>query len=268
MKKLNCSKEFKHVLTEVSTVADFLWQKGWAERNGGNISINVSAEFKKTKKSVRFIENSNIPAGLENQAFFVTGTGCRMRDLIQEATITSNSCVIKIASDCKGYYFVWGGEPANFMPTSELPSHLTLHLDLINRGTNHKAVVHTHPTELIALTHAPDYAHFSAKLTKQLWKMLPEVRAFVPKGIEIVPYTLPGSAKLAELTVKALQQHDIALWEKHGAVATGETVQTAFDFIDVANKGAKIFLQCLAANFIPEGISDQALQELAQEFNL
>ena len=33
---------FKDILEEVSDTATLLWQKGWAERNGGNISINVT----------------------------------------------------------------------------------------------------------------------------------------------------------------------------------------------------------------------------------
>ena len=28
---------------QVAEVAGYLWQKGWAERNGGNITVNVTA---------------------------------------------------------------------------------------------------------------------------------------------------------------------------------------------------------------------------------
>lgn len=30
-------------MAEVAEVAGYLWQKGWAERNGGNITVNVTA---------------------------------------------------------------------------------------------------------------------------------------------------------------------------------------------------------------------------------
>ena len=30
------------VIDQVAEVAGYLWQKGWAERNGGNITVNVT----------------------------------------------------------------------------------------------------------------------------------------------------------------------------------------------------------------------------------
>ena len=34
--------ELKHRIEQVAEVAGYLWQKGWAERNGGNITINIT----------------------------------------------------------------------------------------------------------------------------------------------------------------------------------------------------------------------------------
>ena len=36
----------------------------------------------------------------------------------------------------------------------------------------------------------------------------------------------------------------------------------------LANKGAKIFLQCLSAGFVPEGMSDAQMKELEDTFGL
>ena len=30
-------------VNKVAEVAGYLWQKGWAERNGGNITVNITA---------------------------------------------------------------------------------------------------------------------------------------------------------------------------------------------------------------------------------
>ena len=98
--------------------------------------------------------------------------------------------------------------------------------------------------------------------------MLPEVRAFVPKGIGMVPYCMPGSKVMADSTTAKLRQFDVAIWEKHGAVATGSDALEAYDFVDVANKGAKLHLMCLASGFEPEGVSDKDMQELKETFNL
>ena len=32
----------KQALDEVAEVAGYLWQKGWAERNGGNLTLNIT----------------------------------------------------------------------------------------------------------------------------------------------------------------------------------------------------------------------------------
>ena len=37
--------ELKRCIEQVAEVAGYLWQKGWAERNGGNIVVNVTDHF-------------------------------------------------------------------------------------------------------------------------------------------------------------------------------------------------------------------------------
>ncbi len=34
----------KQVVNNVAEVAGYLWQKGWAERNGGNITVNITEQ--------------------------------------------------------------------------------------------------------------------------------------------------------------------------------------------------------------------------------
>ena len=34
--------ELKRALDSVAEVAGYLWQKGWAERNGGNLTLNIT----------------------------------------------------------------------------------------------------------------------------------------------------------------------------------------------------------------------------------
>ena len=38
-------KELKPLLMQVAGVAQYLWDRGWAERNAGNFSINVTGFF-------------------------------------------------------------------------------------------------------------------------------------------------------------------------------------------------------------------------------
>ena len=39
---LNNRPELAAEINKVAEVAGYLWQKGWAERNGGNITINIT----------------------------------------------------------------------------------------------------------------------------------------------------------------------------------------------------------------------------------
>ena len=34
--------QLKAVIDQIAEVTGYLWQKGWAERNGGNITVNVT----------------------------------------------------------------------------------------------------------------------------------------------------------------------------------------------------------------------------------
>ena len=73
---------------------------------------------------------------------------------------------------------------------------------------------------------------------------------------------------IANGTTTKLLVNDVTIWEKHGAVSTGKDALEAFDYIDVANKGAKLFLGCLASGFVPEGVSDVDMQNLKETFKL
>ena len=152
-------------------------------------------------------------------------------------------------------------------PTSELPAHLSVHDYLIGAGRPERAVVHTHPIELVAMTHNPEFLGKDV-LTRLLWSMIPETRAFCPKGLGIVPYTLPGSQELADRTIALLDDYDVVMWTKHGALAIGTDLIEAFDQIDVLSKSAKIYESARSMGFVPTGMSDAEMQELKEVFGL
>lgn len=242
--------EAKRQIDRAVEAAGYLWEKGWAERNGGNISVNLNGltdDFDLT--GCLHVPRLDIPSEAAGMVMFVTGTGKRLRDLRDP---TAAACVLRVDENADGYHIVWGGNSEGFAATSELPSHIGLHL---SGDVAKRAVLHTHPTEIIALTHHPALGFDGEALNNALWSMLPEVRAFVPRGVCLIPYLLPGSVELAEATASALASHDVAVWAKHGALALGHDALDAFDFIDVANKGAMIYLRCLAAGFKPVGLS-------------
>ncbi|WP_457575331.1 rhamnulose-1-phosphate aldolase [Desulfomarina sp.] len=253
------------VLTEfkkISTVASYLWERQWIERNGGNISLNLTGMITGLPDfpdGFQYIERQ-VPAGTAGMVVFITGGGARLRDL--QNHIEEVGCILRIDKEEKGCHLLWGGEKDGFQPSSELIPHLMVHQEQMRLADGHRAVLHVHPLELIAMSHHPVLGHDEQKLNRACWSMLPEVRLFIPRGLALVPFCLPGSDELASQTAAALCSRDVVLWRKHGAVATGKDIHEAFDFIDVANKGASIYLQCLSAGFEPEGMSENEMERL------
>ena len=264
MKKfLAADKALKGVIQELAETAGYLWQRGWAERNAGNMSVNINElviQEIPELSSFPFFELPTAHPRLAGTCYFVTGKGKRMRDVARKPM--KNSLIIKLNEKANGYYIISNKvDDNNLMPTSELPTHLGIHQMIAERGSPEKVVMHTHATELVALTQAKEFCNKDS-LNKLLWGMHPETIMFVPKGIGIVPYILPGSLEIAEETIKALQNHDVALWEKHGVFAIGKSVPDTFDVIDILAKSARIFFMCRSANIIPEGFTEQQLYEL------
>lgn len=256
----------KAEVEKIAEVAGYLWQNGWAERNGGNITVNVTKMVDDEIRQMPAISEVKqigvtLPA-LKGCYFYCKGTGKRMRDLARWPM--DNGSIIRILDDCASYVII-ADNPV--MPTSELPSHLTVHADLIEKGSDYNATVHTHPIELVAMSHNKKFLGKDV-LTKILWSMIPETKAFCPLGLGVVPYELPGSNKLADATLQELQDYDVVLWEKHGVFAKGLDAMDAFDQIDVLSKSAKIYIDSKSMCYEPEGMSDEQLKEMTVAFNL
>lgn len=254
-------------IDKVAEVAGYLWQKGWAERNGGNITVNISEYVDDEIKSLPAIsEVKQIGVTLPNLRgcyFYCKGTGKRMRDLARWPM--ENGSVIRILDDCASYVII-ADNPV--LPTSELPSHLSLHDYLIGSGTDYKASLHTHPIELVAMSHSPRFLN-AKEITRVLWSMIPETLAFAPLALGIVPYEMPSSVKLADATLEQVKNnYDCVLWEKHGVVAVGPDIMQAFDVVDVLNKSANIYMCAKNMGFEPEGMTDEAMKEIQDVFCL
>ena len=257
----------KAEIDKVAEVAGYLWQKGWAERNGGNITVNIT-EFVDDKMRAMPGISAPHPIGstlphLAGCWFYCKGTGRRMRDLARDPM--ANGSIIRILPGCDSYEIV---ADAPVAPTSELPSHLTVHNWLLAKGSPYRASLHTHPIELVALTHSRKWMEKDAA-TQMLWSMIPETRAFCPKGLGMVPYMLPSSNELAEATLRTLaDNYDVVMWEKHGVFAVDTDILEAFDQVDVLNKAAQIYIAARGMGFEPDGMTDAQLRELADAFGL
>lgn len=258
------------VINEIAEVTGYLWQKGWAERNGGNITVNITEfvddEIRNMPAIAPRMEIGMTLSHLRGTYFYAKGTQKRMRDLARRPM--QNGAIIRICDDCKSYEII-ADEPVR--PTSELPSHLSLQNYLIETGSRYKATLHTHPIELVAMSHIRRFLE-PGVMTKTLWSMIPETLAFAPLGIGIVPYKLPGSVELAEATLEQIKSFDVVLWEKHGVCAVGQDIMDAFDQVDVLNKAANIYMYAKTIGQTvgeePEGMTDEAMKEVQEVFHL
>ena len=263
---LNNRPALEREVNKVAEVAGYLWQKGWAERNGGNITVNITKYIDDEIRALPAISEvyqigATLPY-LKGCYFYCKGTNMRMRDLARWPM--ENGSIIRILDDCASYVII-ADNPVK--PTSELPSHLSVHNALLSKGSPYRASVHTHPIELVAMSHNPKYLEKDFA-TKLLWSMIPETKAFCPRGLGIVPYTLPGSVELADATIHELEDYDVVMWEKHGVFAVDVDVMQAFDQIDVLNKSALIYIAAKNMGFEPEGMSDEQMKEMSVAFNL
>ena len=253
-------------VNKAAEVAGYLWQKGWAERNGGNIVVNITEFVDDEIRALAPISEvkaiGTVLPYLKGCYFYCKGTNKRMRDLARWPM--ERGSVIRILDDCASYVII-ADQPEQ--PTSELPSHLCMHNYLISKGSTYKASLHTHPIELIAMTHHEPFLKKDV-LTNLLWSMIPETKAFCPRGLGIIPYALPSSVALAEATIKELDDYDVVMWEKHGACAVGEDIMDAFDQIDVLSKSAQIYINARNMGFVPDGMSQEQMREMTTAFNL
>lgn len=256
--------ELQSYYSEIADTAKHLWKKGWAERNGGNISRVIPLNVSQTPLACT---KERIPldrplVGLANRIVLMTGTGTRMRDVAKNPE--ANISIVAVTEDGREYMLL----SSNIPPTSELPSHLHIHNFLQLNRENYCAIVHSHPTNVVAMSHLKSFNN-SELLCNVLWKMIPETYVFLPKGIALLPYLIPGSHKIAEASVDAFSKGpDIIIWAKHGAFAIAPDTNDAFDKIDLIEKSASIYLAAKATGEEPEGLTDGDIMELKKFYNL
>ena len=256
-------KEIKQLLPQVARVAQYLWERGWAEKGAGNLSINVTALFQQKEldrlSASPFFPLSKPLPGLARSLFLVSGTGTRMRDMALAPA--EGLCFVYIGNSGSVFHLPGNHEGNPLRPTSELVTHLLVQQQLLQKKSRERVVLHSHVTELIALT---QFALFKSQqaVNSLLWSMHPETMLFVPDGVGFVPYMLAGTEQIARETLAKLENHKAVLWEKHGCLAIGETLDEAFDILDILAKSAGLYLTCKSTGMDPVGLSASQLEEI------
>jgi len=243
-----------------------LWLRGWAEGNAGNLSYRLCPE----DLSGAPLEEEpwhDLGAHLPDVAgmhFLLTATGSFFREMVYAPE--RNLGVIEVEESGRRYRTVWGYRDGG-RPTSELLPHLRAHAARIRTGQDaDRAVLHTHPTNLIALTYAVPLT--TRSLTRLLWEMHTECIVVFPRGCGFLDWRLPGSEEQARATEEVFERRTLAVWQHHGVVALGADFETAFGLIETAEKAAGIYLKVAALGPVSQKLSSAQFTALAQKFGV
>ncbi len=246
------------------------WEKGWHERNGGNLTYRMKAEEIAEVKSGLSFDGEWKEIGTEVKAlgkefFLVTGSGKYFRNAIIDPT--DALAIIEINEAGDKYRICWGLVNGG-RPTSELPSHLMNHeVKMLATKGEHRVIYHAHTTNVIALTFVLPLR--DEVFTRELWEMATECPVVFPSGIGMVEWKVPGGRDIAVATSELMKKYDVAIWAHHGMFCSGADFDLTFGLMDTVEKSAEILVKVLSItpNKL-QTITAENFRELAIDFKV
>lgn len=253
---------------ELSHITLRLYEHGWDERNGGNISYLLTSDeismYEDVHKVLRKVPIDFECKELTGMYFLVTGSGKYFKNICDYPD--RDTGLVRISEDGKYAEILWGFSDGG-TPTSEFPTHLMGHAARLKVNPEHRVIMHCHPTNLIAMSFTCDLDE--KEFTKILWKMQTESIVVFPDGIGIIPWMVPGTTEIGEVTSQKLLEFTSVLWPHHGLFASGTSIDEAFGLIETIEKAAEIWniIQATGGK-IKQMITDQQLLDLAETFQV
>jgi rhamnulose-1-phosphate aldolase len=244
-------------LADFAQTAHWLSVRGWSEGAGGNMSVRLD-----DPPDIDAGDKIALPLHVPNLAgkiMLFTGSGTRARETANHPA--RDVGLYKISADGESYSWLAG----NKIPTSELPAHCAIHNALAIHRPEDKAIMHTHPSNLIALCHDPKLSG-GLEISNKILRLQSEARLHVPEGIGYVPHQIPGSLELGLESAKLVKDYRLVLWHMHGCLATGKDLATAFDYMEVIEKCAAMYWTLRQACIDPAGMTDTDIEKTLTEF--
>jgi len=253
-------------LVEMVRTATNMYNHGWDERNGGNISLMLSGEEIADYVDVNAVIRS-IPVGfcapsLAGRYFLVTGTGKYFKNVQYDPA--ANLGLFRIADDGSTAELLWGYSDGGRF-TSELPAHLMSHAARLKVNPANRVVMHCHPANLLAMSyvHTLDEREF----TRTLWQMCTECIVVFPDGVNVLPWMLCGTNEIGEATAEKMETARLVVWSQHGIYGAGADLDETFGLIETAEKAAEIYLK-IAHLPLVNTITDEQMHLLEQRFGV
>lgn len=251
-------------------MSDDGWRLGWHECHGGNLSFRLTeAEVDEVREELKTDGAwSGLPVSVPELAgdfLYVTGSGKFMRNMTLDPEDSFG--MIEIGKDGGSYRIVWGLAGGG-RPTSELPAHL-MNQAVKKRVTDgrYRVIYHAHPANIIALSFILPLK--DEIFTRELWEMEPECAMTFPSGMGVLPWMVPGTAKIAELTCGMMKEYDVVLWAQHGLFAAGDSLDNTFGLMHTVEKAAEMLIKVLSVTKEKRQIpSVQDFKDMASVFRL
>ena len=253
-------------VVEMADTCANMYQLGWDERNGGNISLlldeNEVSEYLDTNKILREISIGFEAKDLCGKYFLVTGTGKYFKNV--KGDPENNLGLIRIAEDGCTAQLLWGYKDGGKF-TSELPAHLMSHMARLKQDPENHVIIHSHPTNTLAMTFIHPLS--DKAFTHTLWQMNTECIVVFPDGIGVLPWMVCGTNEIGEATAEKMKNYRLVIWALHGIYGAGKDLDEAFGLIETVEKTAQIYMLTEGKERI-NIITDDNLKALAKNFNL
>lgn len=157
----------------------------------------------------------NISIRLDDNYMIVTPSGLDYIRMTVEDLVVVNMHTLEYTSEIK--------------PTSEKGIHARIML----QRPEINAVIHSHPSNSSAL----------AAARVNLPVMSKEMEELLGGEIRVGKYALPGTKKLANATLEAMESRNACFMANHGAVVCGKDMDDAFLMMSILEKSSALYIE-------------------------
>lgn len=261
--------DLDELIADIGKAGHRLSQIDASEGSAGNISVYAGWHLEPRRHFPR-VEELPLPVTspeLDGASFIVSGSGCRLRDILDDPRSNVGVVVVNPGGQTARLYTRY--RRAFQRVTSEFNSHFAVHLDQIRlTGTNFHAVIHAQPLHITYLSHIARYRDQDT-LNHHLMRWQPELIVNLPRGLGVVPFLVPGSNALMTATVEKLRDHRVVVWSKHGVIARSEEATLrASDRIEYVETAARYEHLNLRTGEVADGLSPEDIRAIVAAFNV
>ena len=253
-------------MTEMIRTTTNMYNHGWDERNGGNISLMLDEaeirDYPELSAVIRTIPTGFTAPELDGKVFLVTGTGKYFKNVQVAPEI--NLGIVRLKEQGQQAELLWGyADGGRF--TSEFPAHMMSHVARLKTDPENRVVMHCHPANLLAMTyvHSLDEREF----TRTLWQMCTECIVVFPEGVNVLPWMLCGTNEIGEATAEKMRSARLVVWSQHGIYGAGKDLDETFGLIETAEKAAEIYMKIAHLPRI-NTITDEQMHLLEERFGI